>query len=390
MILVIADDISGAAELASLAYARGLRAEVQTAFNPATDAQVVALDTDTRSLPGDQAANVLERLTPEVEAAKPRWVYKKTDSVLRGPVRAEISALLAAGRWQRAVLVPANPSRGRLVRRGRYFIHDVPLENTVFRNDPEYPARTSSVAELIRRSAGAEVHVLRSGDPWPEHGLIIPQITSADDLACQAAMLDDQTLAAGAADFFAASLTTRGALKVEDVISAQPALPFQTSRCLFVCGSAAAWPQRRAACAASARPCFALPEQALRSPFRSEPARSALQAWAARIAHALERSRGVVAGVGDSPATAGRSGAELLEMLSAGMANVLAATQPDYLFLEGGATARAVLDRLGWRRLRVSAHIGHGFGALTPEAPAGPQIVIKPGSYDWPAEIWND
>jgi uncharacterized protein YgbK (DUF1537 family) len=104
----------------------------------------------------------------------------------------------------------------------------------------------------------------------------------------------------------------------------------------------------------------------------------------------LERSRGVVAGIGDSPATAGRSGAELLELLSAGMAIVLASTQPDYLLLEGGATARAILDRLGWRRLRVSAHIGPGFGALAPEAPASPLIVIKPGSYDWPAEIWND
>ena len=50
MILVVADDLSGAAELAGIAFAHGLTAEVQTELQPRTDAQVICLDTDTRRL----------------------------------------------------------------------------------------------------------------------------------------------------------------------------------------------------------------------------------------------------------------------------------------------------------------------------------------------------
>ena len=41
MIVVIADDLSGATELAAVAHAHGLSAEVQTQFDPATNARVV-------------------------------------------------------------------------------------------------------------------------------------------------------------------------------------------------------------------------------------------------------------------------------------------------------------------------------------------------------------
>ena len=57
MILVITDDLSGAAELAGTAFAHGLTAEVQTEFQPRTEAQVICLDTDTRRLkPNDAVA----------------------------------------------------------------------------------------------------------------------------------------------------------------------------------------------------------------------------------------------------------------------------------------------------------------------------------------------
>ena len=44
MIVVIADDFSGAAELAGLAASRGWNAEVQTSFDANSDAEVIAFD----------------------------------------------------------------------------------------------------------------------------------------------------------------------------------------------------------------------------------------------------------------------------------------------------------------------------------------------------------
>ena len=116
MILVLADDLSGAAELAGIAFAHGLTAEVQTELQPRTEAQVICLDTDTRRLEPEAAAAGLRKLTRRIKAASPEFIFKKTDSALRGNIAAELGVLLEITARVRAVFVPANPSRGRTIR----------------------------------------------------------------------------------------------------------------------------------------------------------------------------------------------------------------------------------------------------------------------------------
>jgi D-threonate/D-erythronate kinase len=89
-VIVIADDLSGAAELAGIAFARGCTAEVQREFDPTSNAEVIAVDTDSRHLAPEAAAKQLEQVARAVIAAKPAWIYKKVDSVLRGNVRVEV------------------------------------------------------------------------------------------------------------------------------------------------------------------------------------------------------------------------------------------------------------------------------------------------------------
>ena len=48
MIVVIADDLSGAAELAGAAFRLGLTAEVQTLFNSDVSSRVICLDMEGR------------------------------------------------------------------------------------------------------------------------------------------------------------------------------------------------------------------------------------------------------------------------------------------------------------------------------------------------------
>ena len=95
-IVVIADDLSGAAELAGIAFARGLTAEVQTRFEPASEAQVIAVDTDSRGLSAEAATVRVRTIAEQVVRAQPALIFKKVDSVLRGQPRAEIDAILAA------------------------------------------------------------------------------------------------------------------------------------------------------------------------------------------------------------------------------------------------------------------------------------------------------
>jgi uncharacterized protein YgbK (DUF1537 family) len=116
MIAVIADDLTGAAELGGIALRHGLTSEVQTEFHPTDEAEVIVIDTDSRSCPPEEAAARIRAQAQELTSIGFDWLYKKVDSVLRGPVVAELEALLAASGRQKALLVPANPSLGRTIR----------------------------------------------------------------------------------------------------------------------------------------------------------------------------------------------------------------------------------------------------------------------------------
>jgi len=129
-VVVIADDVSGAAELAAAALSHGLTAEVQTELDPTSTANVICLDTETRSVAPERAAAIAGELAARIGALQPDWIFKKCDSVLRGPVLAEARAVASATGKTRLLIVPANPSRQRVVRNGKLFVQDQPLQAT--------------------------------------------------------------------------------------------------------------------------------------------------------------------------------------------------------------------------------------------------------------------
>jgi uncharacterized protein YgbK (DUF1537 family) len=78
--------------------------------------------------------------------------------------------------------------------------------------------------------------------------------------------------------------------------------------------------------------------------------------------------------------------------LSAVVEQVLSRQPVDRLFVEGGATAAALVRQLGWERLRVCREWATGVVSMHAERvpPAGrarPLLTMKPGSYAWPDEI---
>jgi uncharacterized protein YgbK (DUF1537 family) len=349
MIVVIADDLTGAAELAGAALQHGLSAEVQTVFEASSPAEVVCVDTDSRLLPPGQAAERVAVTARNVAAAKPEWVFKKCDSVLRGPVLPEARATADAVGRKHILILPANPTRQRVIRAGQYFIEGRPLHETVFAHDPAHPRTTAIVTALL-------------GDDLT--GVETPDAETDSDIARLAASTDRATLPVGAADYFTALLRVRvGSSKsVSSNTAANP-----PGRALLVCGSAASWPQRQAEANAHGIPIFARPYQLTdAAPSLQVPDRALL---------------GIGAGSGLSSA-----------ILSAELANAAAtlAGQIGFgsLLLEGGATARAVVNRLGWTRLQACQGSAQGVGILRPVGAAGPLLFIKPGSYPWPPTVW--
>src|SRR5947209_4950418 len=96
MIGVIADDLTGAAELRGVGLRHGFKAEVIIHGGCKSEADLVCVDTDSRSCTAKEAARRAAAAALELREAGAEWVYKKVDSVLRGQVVAEVRALQKA------------------------------------------------------------------------------------------------------------------------------------------------------------------------------------------------------------------------------------------------------------------------------------------------------
>jgi uncharacterized protein YgbK (DUF1537 family) len=245
-VLVIADDLSGAAEIAGIGARYGLSVRLERDEPVAAHDGLTVLDTDTRLIPQDEASERVRRAVRHLRAGDFDLIYKKTDSAFRGPLLAELDALLDAFGRHAGILVAQNPSRGRTIRDGVNRIDGVPLSETTFAHDPEYPARTSSALELLGKSkhrqtrlaaapaadtAAAEVAETAAG------GVTIAEASSDDDVRRWAeSAANASILPAGGADFFAALLQVRGLSPTRPYLDALP-----PGRTLVVCGTSPAF-----------------------------------------------------------------------------------------------------------------------------------------------------
>ncbi|MFC6428358.1 four-carbon acid sugar kinase family protein [Nocardiopsis tropica] len=159
-VAVVADDLTGAGDTAVQFLRAGWSTELQ--LDAATpNAEVVAVSTDSRALPADRAAAAAAEAVRRLRGAGAARLYKKVDSTLRGPIRAEIDAVLDA--WSPdavAVVCPAFPANGRTVRDGVLLVDGVEVHRTAVGTDPVTPVSESRVAVLL----GAEHVRLTGGD----------------------------------------------------------------------------------------------------------------------------------------------------------------------------------------------------------------------------------
>jgi D-threonate/D-erythronate kinase len=155
---LLADDLSGALDAAAAFHGAGRPVTVALnvdAWPDIAPGGMVAVTTETRNAPPHVAAALVSRAIAYATARGARLVYKKIDSTLRGPVEAELRALLEALPDTRVLFSPANPAVGRTVRDGMLLVHGVPVADTEFGRDPVNPVRTSDIAHLLAGVPGA-------------------------------------------------------------------------------------------------------------------------------------------------------------------------------------------------------------------------------------------
>ena len=173
--LIIADDLSGAADCAIACTGSGLSAVVAFGdLDRDLTSEVLSIDCDTRHLrsaaAADRVVRVLRRYTPDPELL----VFKKLDSTLRGNVGAELAAILEerrrSGSGDRpivAVMAPAFPAGGRTTIDGQQLVHGTPLHESETWKHQESLGPThipSALAIAGLRSVPLGLELVRSGD----------------------------------------------------------------------------------------------------------------------------------------------------------------------------------------------------------------------------------
>jgi uncharacterized protein YgbK (DUF1537 family) len=232
MIAVIADDLTGAAELGGIGLAYGLNVEIAMSVHPQSKADLLVISTDARSVSEPEAVREMTEVSRALRELKPQLIYKKIDSVLRGHILAETRAQLKVLGLTKALLVPANPALGRTLVNGQYYVHGKPLHQTHFAQDPEFPVTDSDVLKRFEITT-EPVFVRNPSDALPELGIVFGNVENGADLRSWVEGIDHQTLPGGGSGFFTAMLDSRFSLKPA------PATPVTLAHNrLYVCGSA--------------------------------------------------------------------------------------------------------------------------------------------------------
>ncbi|SNB70939.1 Uncharacterized conserved protein YgbK, DUF1537 family [Arboricoccus pini] len=254
--LILADDLTGAADCAIAFARRGRRAvvswgEVESGWRPA---DVVAYDTASRGLPPERAAQAHRQMLGRLSGPD-RTLFKKIDSTLRGEPAIETAVTAEFLRAQTGmafgVFAPAFPSTGRTTIDGHVHVAGRPLEEAeVWRRDHTYAS-----ADLVEVLASADVvaervplAIIRRGSAALRAAFAAIKAHQATVAVCDAETDQDLHLIAEASlpgtpgDFFigSAGLAHALAARVPGHAVATPSVTDGRQGALIVVGSLAA------------------------------------------------------------------------------------------------------------------------------------------------------
>lgn len=372
MIAVIADDMTGAAELAAIGTRYGLRAIICDRQVHREPADLLVVCSDSRSASYEEAMRITREIAEAIRELQPQLLYKKTDSVLRGYVMEEIRILEDVFQKTQVLLVPANPGLGRTIRNGQYYIDDTLINQTSFATDPEFPVQSADVLKMLR--APGNTVVLQAQKNLPGSGEYLGEAASLQDLDGWAAQLTTNTLPAGGAEFFNAILQhIFGHTRPLD------GLPPWKAPLLWVCGTAF---RESIAHLEGLRDEKGLHLEWL-APGSMHMDAKAMQA----LVHTIDEDG--KAGLAISQEGGRKDGqAKLLrEQMAETVREIIEKAAVRELIIEGGSTASSILAALNISILTPVEELAEGVVRMHTKEEFPEYITIKPGSYRWPPTL---
>jgi uncharacterized protein YgbK (DUF1537 family) len=366
MLTVIADDITGAAEIAGICLSHGVSVTFDFDVKEVPDTMVWVIATNTRSLPEDKAVEEISRIGNFLQEKNIVNVFKKIDSALRGFVIQETKALLQFIPKEKTFILPANPQTGRLIKNGHYYVNGIALNETSFANDPDFPARSSSVNEILHLT------------PEDSSSFLTPDIARMEDYATYAAQLNERILPIGSSVFFEAILEISYP-QFRKRITSMSAGFMNAKHTLMIAGSTHENSIKFVEKVRKHFAVFELPVQWL----EHYPADDEIEKWADNVAENIKKE-------GPAIITTKRdqiqsSYAKQTERLYAAITRrILSQTQVDELYIEGGATAWSILKTLDYSSFIPVGEYARGVVRMQVETKKRLYVTIKPGSYLWP------
>jgi len=152
-VAVIADDLTGANEIAAIIAREGKKSFVLHGFVDEKTLEElweryegIVFNLNSRNLSEKIAYRKVKNLISFSKKIRKRLIYKKIDSTMRGNVGEEIDAILDTGCVDIAVLVPALPEMKRITVGGYHIIEGLPLSQTFYAEGK----KTSFLPEIVR------------------------------------------------------------------------------------------------------------------------------------------------------------------------------------------------------------------------------------------------
>ena len=199
-LLIIADDLTGAMDTGVKLAASGIRTRVTMdtglQLQEEDDTEVLTICAPTRHLPPQEAYGIIRGIAQRASGLHIPYLFKKTDSALRGNVGAELSALLDGSGGKRLYFLPALPSMNRITEGGVHYIDGRWVSESVFGRDPFDPVKKSFIPDLLRDQTDKKVFLVKR-DEQPdfrerEDGIYVFDSRTDEDISAHVQNLKSQ------------------------------------------------------------------------------------------------------------------------------------------------------------------------------------------------------
>jgi len=238
-LLILADDFTGALDTGVQFAAAGAATKVMTGSDCSYSSisqsvEVLVHNLETRRLSPEAAHDLVHKCVSKAVKCGILYLYKKTDSALRGNVGGELAAMLQASGEKQLHFIPAYPQMGRETKNGIQYINEKPVAESVFGQDPFEPVTASDAAEIISLQTKMPVTKLPAGGQSENEGILLYDACTVDDILKTADLLRQKGklhILAGCAGF---ASTLPGLL---ELCGQKPANPVFNDGIIIVCGS---------------------------------------------------------------------------------------------------------------------------------------------------------